>query len=1253
MKKRKWMIFFLLLVAMTGIQAQEDYDGDGWIGTEDQPPMMFGEFIADIPSLRLEFDATIEPGIEILVTSTQTVTDYLKEFNKTEKTVNYTVTSNAELKSNFSAGIGGIFGGGTKDDDSSFKLTNPFNFNAGVELKRTETWNQTTRDEMTHFIEQYYERKSKNEITVDEYAGFVRTQLKFTNLSHFPADLKITNIRVHAVSYNPENGTKIIFAEETLSDEILLYSGAGNNTATRFIEFTGINTYDMERAFKRGDMFDVEISGDYLAKSPDGSVDWRGRISSTLSKTMWVKVDYGDINTPAVRQVAIRTKDGSPLTLEKALIEMYGSEVEFDYHPVTGERIIKRIMHRTIKHADRDYSTLSLDEQNEYGRWIIGYAYGSRNIATTFTVDTTALYQGDIIGIYFLTKDDFQNDLPDPDQTINIGITPDNGSASNGILVIDEPVKPGDQIELDVNNYFTIYKQGSKYYDGVSYSEYGLLINATFYFRTVDANNDLFIPVPDLNWYGIKVSFGTANPMTWYNVEDLAYKLVSRGDFPEYTYAVRFVVTESMLNGLSQGVLRIAQDKTINGSITVGVKGYDVAGTPFEYLNSQTNEERSANIEIKWYKHDPDIDGDGYHSIAFHGNDWCDNDITVHPGAAELWDAKDNNQDGSSETIIINGPHQLMDGQSGVYTAQVLNWSGSQPSFNWYTSAMYPNGTTGPWQDLGSGSSKTITMPASSTGVDIKVLSRVYMYDPVIHTNRWFELTHHEIVSNNKPVLMGWWKLNGNYNDSSGNNYTGTPVNNPAFSTGRIQQAVNLNGSNSYIQIADYSPFNELFQFTLAAWIYPESTGSRTIIAKVNPNRDFVFKITTDGRLQAHFAHGASYYAIYSDNAIPLNTWSHVAATWDGFCWRLYLNGSGIKVADFNGVVPPHTGRLFGIGTMNWGEIFDGKIDDVRVYDGAWNEEGIKSIYDEAPPELMGWWKLDGNYNDSSGNNCTGTPMNGPVFETGCIGQAVLLDGINDHIRIQNYSPFNDMPTFSLTAWIYPTAYNQSNTIVSRVYPNRDFVLKLNSTGKLQAHFAQGSSYYTITSNQTIPLMKWSHVTATWDGRYWRLYLDGNLIKQEDHNGHSPPHTGTRLGIGTMNWSEFFAGRIDDVRIYKGVLKPVSIRNIYDEAPKPLSCTINGPRLILIPQKGQPKIIKTWTAGAEGGTSPYTYTWYKKWESGSYFKLCNGTGYSESFSYDGNGPDSTFMLKLELRDAAGNMTMHEIEVYEDRYPTDL
>src|SRR5262249_28123429 len=69
--------------------------------------------------------------------------------------------------------------------------------------------------------------------------------------------------------------------------------------------------------------------------------------------------------------------------------------------------------------------------------------------------------------------------------------------------------------------------------------------------------------------------------------------------------------------------------------------------------------------------------------------------------------------------------------------------------------------------------------------------------------------------------------------------------------------------------------------------------------------------------------------------ALPLNTWSHIATTYDGTTIRLYVNGALVRSRSAAGTIMTTTNPLRIGGNAIRSEWFDGRIDEVRIYNRA------------------------------------------------------------------------------------------------------------------------------------------------------------------------------------------------------------------------------------------------------------------------------------------------------------------------------
>jgi len=80
---------------------------------------------------------------------------------------------------------------------------------------------------------------------------------------------------------------------------------------------------------------------------------------------------------------------------------------------------------------------------------------------------------------------------------------------------------------------------------------------------------------------------------------------------------------------------------------------------------------------------------------------------------------------------------------------------------------------------------------------------------------------------------------------------------------------------------------------------------------------------------------GACCTFVSSTSALPANTWTHVAATYDGTRIRFYVGGVLVASQAVTGSYQVNTSPLWIGGNAVYGEHFKGKLDDIRVYSRA------------------------------------------------------------------------------------------------------------------------------------------------------------------------------------------------------------------------------------------------------------------------------------------------------------------------------
>jgi hypothetical protein len=129
----------------------------------------------------------------------------------------------------------------------------------------------------------------------------------------------------------------------------------------------------------------------------------------------------------------------------------------------------------------------------------------------------------------------------------------------------------------------------------------------------------------------------------------------------------------------------------------------------------------------------------------------------------------------------------------------------------------------------------------------------------------------------------------------------------------------------------------------LSAWVYPTELGSgewRNVIIKERTNGEvYNLYANSDTDVPAIFVVRSSSPSFPQDARgsaqILLNTWTHLASTYDGAMLRLYVNGVEVGNRALPGSILPSDGPLRIGGNSIWGEYFQGRIDEVRIYNRA------------------------------------------------------------------------------------------------------------------------------------------------------------------------------------------------------------------------------------------------------------------------------------------------------------------------------
>jgi hypothetical protein len=174
--------------------------------------------------------------------------------------------------------------------------------------------------------------------------------------------------------------------------------------------------------------------------------------------------------------------------------------------------------------------------------------------------------------------------------------------------------------------------------------------------------------------------------------------------------------------------------------------------------------------------------------------------------------------------------------------------------------------------------------------------------------------------------------------------------------------------------------------------------------------------------------------------------------------------------------------------------------------------------------------------------------ISGASWTAGKSGGGLQFDGINDMLTVADATSL-DLTRMTLEAWVKPATVSgwrsllvkeigagTTGDLVYALYANSDTV------GGPGTFISANNFKHTDVGPTRLSVGQWAHVAATYDGTVLRLYVNGIQVAWFGVTGSIASSTSPlRIGGNTI-WGEFFAGVMDDVRVYDRALTQADIQ---------------------------------------------------------------------------------------------------------------
>ena len=306
--------------------------------------------------------------------------------------------------------------------------------------------------------------------------------------------------------------------------------------------------------------------------------------------------------------------------------------------------------------------------------------------------------------------------------------------------------------------------------------------------------------------------------------------------------------------------------------------------------------------------------------------------------------------------------------------------------------------------------------------------------------------------------LQVWLPLNGNLNNQGLSEVT--VINNGATvdSSGKIGSCYSFN-TGKYLTVT--RPVAITKEISYSCWVKISSWNSATYdcIMTIDTGtawedcRATLCRNSGSTNLTWNIANGSSSSRVNSNTSLSLNTWYHIACTYDGTKLRIYVNGVEDNSVDTS-LIPNYDSAKLYIGSSN-GNIYylNGFLNDVRIYNHCLSAKEVKEI----SKGLLCHYKLD---NNGFGNPNLITTMS-PGGRTTLNGKYGLNADFSQNTDTYGY--FNVSPALELDS-TYTLSFDVSNFPVGSIW---NFSLWNNSNYFIENITKDGHYTYTFVPSES------------------------------------------------------------------------------------------------------------------------------------------------------------------------------------------
>jgi hypothetical protein len=217
-----------------------------------------------------------------------------------------------------------------------------------------------------------------------------------------------------------------------------------------------------------------------------------------------------------------------------------------------------------------------------------------------------------------------------------------------------------------------------------------------------------------------------------------------------------------------------------------------------------------------------------------------------------------------------------------------------------------------------------------------------------------------EITVSEFAIPVAHWKLDDATGstaiDSSGNEAHGT-LDGPSWSTGLDGGAIAFDGNADIVTFGTAPSLSGQTDLTVSAWVKTTYTATGVILQQRGDggyNGEYQLSLNANGTVRFMlYGNGAYQYQFDTTQTVNDGAWHFIVAVRDGQNGYIYIDDNFTPAASASGTIRDLDATIpvvLGKDDLDNNKVFNGLIDDVRIYDVALSDQEVMNLYGSYPP---------------------------------------------------------------------------------------------------------------------------------------------------------------------------------------------------------------------------------------------------------------------------------------------------------------